>query len=180
MPTSRLFPVALATALLGFGLYFDHALSETGPQERAHDADVELANQDAPPQVRRIVWWAVTTQDHAGLPFVVIDAAGGRIYAFDPRGHSTGHAAMLPTHADEAIAVGRLVADPIASARSGALVWTSADAQLTVGTGEEDAREPIAPALRVTPDFRRGCLAHLRAQPSVAYILPRDAERSYL
>jgi hypothetical protein len=181
VPTTRFFPAALAAAVLGFGLYFDHALSDTGPQQRATDVDRELAQSAASPQVRRIVAWAVMTQDHGGLPFVVIDPADARIYAFDPSGHPTGHALMVSTHVDDAFAAaGRLLADPIASARSGTLVWTSAEMQLTVGTGDEDAREPVAPTLRVAPAFWKGCLEQLRTQPSVAYVLPRDAERSPL
>jgi hypothetical protein len=172
--SARFFPVALAAAIFGFGLYFDHALSsDTAPQLRATEGDTELAREAASPEVRRLAYWAVTTQDHAGLPFVVIDPAQARIFAFDPQGHPTGHASIELTHDDALAAAGRLVADPMASARSGTLVWANADTQVAVGTGDEDAQEPIEPALKVDAAFWRACLAHLRTQPSVAYVLPR-------
>jgi len=176
--SARFFPVALAAAILGFGSYFDHALSsDAAPQQRATEADGELAREAASPEVRRLAYWAVTTQDHAGLPFVVIDPAQARIFAFDPQGHPTGHAFIELTHDDDALAAaGRLVADPMASARSGTLVWANADTQVAVGTGDEDAQEPVEPALKVDAGFWRACLAHLRTQPSVAYVLPRSAE----
>lgn len=175
-PGARAFPAALAALVIGFGLYFDHAASSDGaPQERVASIDSELANEDASAQVRHMAQWAVSTQDHAGLPFVVVDPGGARIYAFDPQGNPKGNGPVR-LRGDEGFAVaGRLVADPITSARSGTIVWTSADAQLAVGTGDEDAAEPLKPALRVDPAFWHDCLAALRSQPSIAYVLPRTA-----
>jgi hypothetical protein len=173
---ARVFPAALAAIVVGFGLYFDHAASSDGaPQERVASIDSELAHEAASVEVRHIAQWAVATHDHGGLPFVVVDPGEARIYAFDPQGHPRGNGPMR-VQADETLAVaGRLVADPITSARSGAIVWANADAQLAVGTGDEDAAEPLTPALRVDPAFWRDCLSALRTQPSIAYVLPRTA-----
>jgi hypothetical protein len=140
--------------------------------------DGELAREAASAEVRQVAQWAVATQDHGGLPFVVVDPGQARIFIFDPQGHPTGNAPLRVRDDDVIGAVGvagRLVADPIATARSGAIVWTNADAQLAVGTGDEDAAEPLAPALRVETSFWQGCLGPLRTQPSIAYVVPRSA-----
>jgi hypothetical protein len=145
--------------------------------------DGELQREAASAEVRHVAQWAIATQDPAGLPFVVVDTGHARIYAFDPQGRLTGHA-PLRVQADD-MPAGRLVADQIASARSGSIVWTKAGAQLAVRTSEEeDAGTPAAAALSVDPAFWRGCLATLRTQPSIAYVVPQlaagirgDAER---
>lgn len=161
-----LFPAALAAAVVGFGFYFDHGASPAdAPQARSAAIDGELARKAASPEVRRIAHWTISTQDHAGLPFVVVDPGQARIFAFDPQGRLTG-SAPVRMHAD-GMPAGRLVADPIASARSGAIVWTKAGAQLAIGAREDDAA-----ALSVAPAFWRGCLSTLRTQPSIAYVLP--------
>jgi hypothetical protein len=168
---TRLFPALLASCLVGFGLYFDHAASSEGlPQERVAATDGELEREAASADVRRIAQWAIATQDHAGLPFVVVDPGQARIYAFDPQGHPTGNAAVSIQTDD--VPTGRLVADNIATARGGAIVWAKADAHLAVDTDENGTDQPLAPTLRVEPAFWRACLATLRTQPSIAYVLP--------
>jgi hypothetical protein len=166
-----LFPAALAGTVFGFGVYFDHAsTSASPPQERIAAIDGELEREAASAEVRRIAQWAIATQDPAGLPFVVVDPGRARIYAFDPQGRLTGNAPVR-IRADT-MPAGRLVADPIGSARSGAIVWTQAETQLAIGASEDDADKPAEAALSVDPAFWRACLATLRMQPSIAYVLP--------
>src|SRR5213595_3147228 len=136
---ARLFPAGLLAVLVGFGLYFDHAASfGAAMEENVAALDGELERESASPDVRQVAQWAVATQDHAGLPFVVIDKAQARIFAFDPQGRLRGNAPVLLAAArdDEATApvtpAGRFVADVFASARSGAIVWVNADTQLAL------------------------------------------------
>ena len=175
---ARLFPAGLAAAMVGFGLYFDHAASSVASwQQQGAAVERALAREAASPEVQRLARWAVATQDPAGLPFVVVDKVQSRIFAFDPQGQPTGNASV---QADEALAAsGRFVADPIASARSGAIVWVNAGRQLAVRSVSGALAAGDDTSLQVEPAFWIERLAALRTQPSVAYVLPRGyAERS--
>lgn len=173
----RLFPAGLTLAVLGFGLYFDHASSSIVAPQQAAAMDRALTRDDASPDVRRVAQWAVTTQDTAGLPFVVVDNVESRIFAFDPQGRPIGSASVHDGKAAEEAAsepAGRFVADPIASARSGAIVWVGAGRQLAVRSADEKApAPPDASSLQVERTFWIERLAALRTQPSVAYVLPK-------
>lgn len=169
--TARFFPAVLAAAVVGFGLYFDQAASSLAAQQQQGAAiDTALAREAASPEVRRIARWAVATQDAAGLPFVVVDKVQARIFAFDPQGHPTGNGAL---QTDRDLAPGRFVADPLASARSGAIVWANASAQLAARSLTGDAGASDNTSLQVEPGFWFERLAALRTQPSVAYVLPQ-------
>jgi hypothetical protein len=169
---ARIFPVGLAVAVVGFGAYFDHASSSVARrQEQGTAIESALVREDASPEVRRVAQWVVATQDAGGLPFVVVDKVQSRIFAFDPQGQPTGNAAMQPEGGVSPS--GRFVADPIASARSGAIVWANAGTQLTVRSLDEGAPAGDAALLQVEPAFWIERLAPLRTQ-SVAYVLPRS------
>jgi hypothetical protein len=169
-----LFPAALALAVVGFGMYFDHAASSVAAPQRAAATDRALAREDASLEVRRVAQWAVITEDTAGLPFVVVDNTQSRIFAFDPQGRPLGSATVRDGSVS---APGRFVADPIASARSGGIVWANAGAQVAVRSADEHApmesAEGAAASLQVEPAFWTERLATLRAQPSIAYVLAR-------
>jgi hypothetical protein len=173
----RLFPAGLTLAVLGFGVYFDHASSSIAAPQQAAAMDRALARDDASPDVRRVAQWAVATQDTAGLPFVVVDNVESRIFAFDPQGRSIGSASVHDGSAPQRAASdspGRFVADPIASARSGAVVWVSAGRQIAVRSADGNATPPDdASSLEVERAFWIERLAALRTQPSVAYVLPK-------
>jgi hypothetical protein len=187
---ARLFPAGLLAVLVGFGLYFDHAASFGAAMEDSVAAlDGELERESASPGVRQVAQWAVATQDHAGLPFIVVDKLEARIYAFDPQGRLRGNAPVMleASPGDEATApatpAGRFVADTFASARAGAIVWVNADTQLALHvlpSAQSPARGLQRPAqsrvaegsLHVASDFYRECLEGLQSQPSIAYVLP--------
>jgi hypothetical protein len=185
---ARLFPAGLLAVLVGFGLYFDRAASFGAAMEDSVAAlDGELERESASPGVRQVAQWAVATQDHAGLPFIVVDKLEARIYAFDPQGRLRGNAPVMleASPGDEATApatpAGRFVADTFASARSGAIVWVNADTQLALRalpsaparSLQRLASAPIAEgSLHVAADFYRECLEGLQSQPSIAYVLP--------
>jgi hypothetical protein len=192
---ARLFPAGLVAVLVGFGLYFDHAASfGARPEESVAALDGALARESASPDVRQVAQWAVATQDHAGLPFVVIDKARARIFAFDPQGRLRGNAPVLlgAARGDEdaapATPAGRFVADTLASARSGAIIWVNADTQVALyvlpspqapGRGLQrlasahvNDRRISEGSLHVAADFYRECLEALQSQPSIAYVLP--------
>jgi hypothetical protein len=45
--------------------------------------------------VRRIANWSVGTQDHAAMPFVVVDKQAARLYVFDAMARLQAHTAVL-------------------------------------------------------------------------------------
>ncbi|GAB2593344.1 hypothetical protein GCM10027034_27760 [Ramlibacter solisilvae] len=180
--------------LVGSGVYFDHAASDGVPERTAAVLEGELARESASPEVRRMAQWAVSTQDHAGMPFVVVDKADGRIFAFDPRGRLRGTAPVLlgPARADQAaspaVPAGRFVADTLASARGGGIVWANAKTQVTLyALPSAQARPPQRPqaeakrvstsTMLVAAGFYRECLDPLRTQPSIAYVLPEMVDQ---
>lgn len=44
---------------------------------------------------RQVADWVVASGDHRGLPFMIVDKAHARIFAFDPRGSLRGSASVL-------------------------------------------------------------------------------------
>jgi len=192
VPSAHIFPAILLTSLVGFGMYFDFAASNGAAEQTATVREGELARQSASTDVRRLVQWTMSTQDHADMPFVVIDKANARLYVFDSIGHLRGSAPVLlaAAHADEATPAatpaGRFVADMPASASEGGIVWTNAAGLVSLHAlaaardGEqrrldsprvEDKRVSQGPLL-VTATFYREYLDALRTQRSVAYVLP--------
>jgi hypothetical protein len=166
----RLFPAGLAVAIVAFGMYFDHAASRLPAPQQAAATDRALTRDDASPEVRSVARWAVATQDTAGLPFVVVDNAQSRIFAFDPQGRPIGSASVQ----EGGVALsGRFVADPIASARSDGIVWVQAGRRIAVKAADERGAGGDA-SLQVEPAFWIERLAALRTQPSVAYVLARE------
>jgi hypothetical protein len=181
-PSSRVFIASLLTVLVGFGIYLDQAASDGVPEQAAAALEDALARESASDDVRRLVQWAVNTQDYAGMPFVVIDGVGARIYAFDPRGRLRGLAPVVLGADDAALAapVGRFVANTLASTRGG-IVWANDKTRLTLHALTEQAGElrPLetpqaqeGASMHVDARFYREYLEALRTQASVAYVLP--------
>jgi hypothetical protein len=124
-----------------------------------------LTRERAAPEVQQVAAWAVDSADHAGLPFVVVDKAQARLFAFDPQGRLQGSTPVLlgAAHEDGQAAMppaGRFVADLRRSAGAKGIVWV---------------RDGVVLSLNVPRDFYRDHLSRLRTQQSVAYVLPEAA-----
>ena len=193
-PGSPVFQTSLVAALIGFGLYFDHEAAFAPPAQTVAALRAELARERAAPEVQQLAAWAVDSLDHAGLPFVVVDKARARLFAFDPQGRLQGSAPVLlgASHEDgpaaPATPAGRFVADPRQSAYSDGIVWVNAGTVLSLhgvpssaapGHGlrrlasdsVQDKRISDG-SLHVAGDFYRDHLSPLKTQQSVAYVLP--------
>jgi len=173
---ARLFPAGLVAAIVGIGLYFDHAASfAVAPQQHAAALQSELEREAASPEVREIAQWAVVTHDHGGLPFVVVDKTEARIYAFDPQGRLRGSAPVeVGAGEPHALPAGRFVAEPLGTTGAvAAVVWANGPTRVAVRTGDAQPAGRLDAALRVAPEFWQECVEGLRAQPSIAYVLPQ-------
>ncbi|MDR7148536.1 hypothetical protein J2W49_000464 [Hydrogenophaga palleronii] len=61
-------------------------------------APVRLADWGDTPvsdQVKNMALWSAVTQDHAAMPFVIIDKRAARLYVFDASAHLQAHTAVL-------------------------------------------------------------------------------------
>lgn len=150
----------------------------------------KLPVSGAPEPVRRVASWAVENGDNAGLPFVVIDKAGARLFSFDPKGVLRDSApALLSAQASDepggsATPAGRFVAEP---ADQG-LRWVNAQAAIELHTadsprspgraerrlasGRTQDRRISEGSVTVPTEFFARQLAPLRHQATVAYVLP--------
>ncbi len=194
-PSAVIFQTSLVAVLVGFGFYFDHAASFLSPPpDNVAALTAELASQRASPEARNIALWAVDTQDHAGLPFVVVDKSQARLYAFDPQGRLKGSTPVLlgTERSDDGAApatpAGRFVTDSIRSAQIDGIVWINDRTAVTLhglpsaqspGRGEQRLASPDVAdkrisdgSLHVAGDFYRDQLSALRHQAGIAYVLP--------
>lgn len=194
-PSSPVFQTLLVGALILFGAYFDHVAASGPVPETLAALHADLARERAAPEVQQVARWAVDSLDHAGLPFVVIDKARARLFAFDPQGRLRGSTPVLlgVSHDDgpapPATPAGRFVADCGLSAHSDGIVWVGAGTALSLhgipsnaapGRGlqrlasanAQDKRISDGSLLHVAGAFYRDHLSPLRTQPSVAYVLP--------
>ena len=55
----------------------------------------DLRGEQASADVRHIADWAVDSDDHAGLPFVIVDKVDSRVFVFDAQGRLRGASAAL-------------------------------------------------------------------------------------
>jgi hypothetical protein len=192
-PSSPVFQISLVAALFGLGAYFDQQAGFPPLPAAVVALDADLARERAAPEVQQVARWAVDTLDHAGLPFVVIDKARARVFAFDAQGRFRASAPILfgPERAQRvarSAPAGRLVADGWRSAQDGAIVWVHDRTVLSLqGIPPDTAPEstsqiPMSSAgvyhavsyesLHVAADFYRDHLSALRLQGSIAYVLP--------
>lgn len=173
-----LFGTAVLSAMLGFGLLFDR-MADTS-------------------EVRQLAQRAVFSQDHRGLPFLVVDKVRARLFAFDANGDLLASTPVLlgASHADApgsaATPAGRFEAYRPSQAPDGGLRWVSpngelllrgADSVLTPGRAMQRLASPQLEdrrisdgSLHVSPAFFQRYLAGLRTQRSVAYVLPERQE----
>ena len=189
-PAARLLPgivfgCTLLGSVLGFGLLYDRSVAaDTAAAMAALDGDLAREGWSAP--VRQIAAWAIRTNDHRGLPFVVIDQARGRLFAFSGAGRLAGSTPSLrdPVDVEPSAPAGRFVADTRRSAREGTIVWANDHDMLSLDAAPPPARgrQPLAAgfhhrgggALHVAGDFYRRHLTAFRHRSSVAYVLPGE------
>lgn len=194
-PSGPVFYTGLIAALVGFGIFFDHTAATTSASPEAVAVmQADLARERASTDVRQLAQWAIDSGDHAGLPFVVIDKARARLFAFDAMGHLRASAPVLlgAVRSDAAdvpaTPAGRFVTDTWQSGLGDAIVWVNGEVELSLHA----LPSPAAPgralqrlasdrvedkrisdgSLHVASDFYQQFLAPLRAQSSVAYVLP--------
>jgi hypothetical protein len=190
-----LFYFMLTSSVIGAGFAFDR-LAHTGPAALdTHSAlQADMARENASPEVRRVAHWAVDSNDHASLPFVIVDKTHARLFAFDGTGRFQGSTSVLlgSQRSDgEGAAItpaGRFSMDSWLSARSDGIVWVNGDTLLSLHGADAvvppgRARQRLASAvvedkrisdgsLHVAPEFYRQYLALLRSHASVVYVLP--------
>jgi hypothetical protein len=169
---------AVGAALVGFGLFFDHAVALDS--SRALTAlDQDLAREGASPDVERASRWIVDSRDHAGLPFVLVDKVRGRLFAFDSSGHLRASTWIMPdAKPGERPSIqppsGRFVAPTWQSMRDDAIVWVRGAQVIALYESTQTAPAALA-SLRVPAAFYRDYLKPLRRQASIAYVLPELA-----
>lgn len=83
-----------ATAGLALGLFFAGASQAVEPLSPPAALD-RLAEADASPAARQLTAWVLETADNQGLPFVIVDKVGARVFAFDREGRMLGAAPVL-------------------------------------------------------------------------------------
>jgi hypothetical protein len=193
-PAAALFSFALIIALASFGVLFDR-LAGTSTQAEASPAQHAALERDrASPEVLQVARWAVNSNDHAGLPFFVVDKTKARLFAFDAAGHlRASTAVLLGSHRGDGSAspetpAGRFVSDTWRTALDDGIVWRGGRAALSL----HRASSPTAPgravqrlasatvedkrisdgSLHVTDEFYGLYVAPLRAGGSIAYVLP--------
>lgn len=177
------FAATLLVSVLGFGVYYDRAC-EAATAQALSWLDRDLAREGWSPEVRQLAAWAIRTDDHHGLPFVVVDQTRARLFAFSGQGRLTGSAPIVedPVGAEASAPAGRFVTDTRRSARAGTIVWSNAHDMLSLDPTppQADDHEPLAAgfhhgagsSLHVPGEFYRAHLHALSRQASIAYVLP--------
>lgn len=191
---AALFSATLLAAMLGFGLFFDH-LSHRPLHSGAADFLPSIDEAGFPSvTVARQARWAIETRDHRGLPFLVIDKASARLFAFDGEGRLRASTPVLlgAARSDRAVVpatpAGRFIAEPRAPGPGGSLVWLNGDTELMLhapdfwlapgralqrlASSDTDDKRISDGSLHVPPAFFQQYLRPLRSQRSVAYVLP--------
>ena len=178
------FAAILLGSVFGFGVWSDRA-SEAATAHAMAALDRDLAREGWSAEVRQVAAWAIRTNDHRGLPFLVIDQVHGRLFAFEGSGQVVGSTPVLRNPVDDETApAGRFVADTRRSAHSGVIVWANERDTLSLdGTAPPQRdRDPLATgfhhhwgsSLHVASEFYQRHLHAFRRQASVAYVLPGE------
>lgn len=187
-PAGLAFAGTLLVSLASVGMWYDHQ-AESITAQAMNFLDRDLAREGWSAEVRQVTAWAIRENDHAGLPFVVIDQARGRVFAFDAKGRLAGSTPILrsPEWADDGAPPGRFVADTRRSGHAGAIVWANErDTLSLLAAPPAWKRQPVAVqyhgrqahsrALHVTGEFYRRHLQVFRQHAGVAYVLPGTLE----
>jgi hypothetical protein len=93
-------PVFLTAALLGVDVLSTplrlgavEISQSQGPWVKVEGAD--FGRENASSHAREVTDWVVRSNDHQGLPFVVVDKTQARVFVFNPQGRLQGAAAAL-------------------------------------------------------------------------------------
>lgn len=198
-PSGALFYLGVLGALLGFGLFFDRAASRAAPQAETVAAQhAELTRDSASREVLQMSRWAVNSGDHSDLPFLVIDKAHARLFAFDATGRLRASTPVLlsAVRSDAAVShatpAGRFVGDTWRSTRGDGIVWANSNAAVSLhsalsagapgraekrlSSGTVDDKRISDGSMHVADDFYRKYLGALRSRSSIAYVLPETAQ----
>jgi hypothetical protein len=193
-PSGPVFYSALLAALVGFGVFFDHTSAVAVPQpESIPQLHADLARARASPEVLHVARWTLDSGDHDGLPFLVVDKAHARLFAFDEGGRLLATAPVLlgavrgDAPAAPATPAGRFVADTWLS-QGDAIVWVRDGVMLSLHAMPSDASpgrgmQRLASdrvddkrisdgSLHVAGEFYRDFLAPMHGRASIAYVLP--------
>ena len=195
-PSGPVFYSVLLAALIGFGLFFDHvATVGSASADNLMALQGDLARARASPAVEHVAQWAVDSQDHSGLPFIVVDKANARLFAFEPNGRLRASAPVLlgasrgdGPAAPAATPAGRFVAATWLAIGDDGIVWINADAAVSLhgipsgispGRGaqrlaSEDVEDKRISdgSLHVSGQFYRDYLGAFKGHASIAYVLP--------
>jgi len=183
-PSGLLFSSVLFAALVASGLFFDHSAGREAVSEQASVLlDRELARAGWSPEVRQVASWSISSHDHAGQPFVIIDQARARLFAFTGQGLLAGSTRILHGGNDAPLPAGRYTADSWRSARAGTIVWADAEGDLSLQAMPVASRPArVVPtvlaegagdaSVQVAGEFYRQHLRAFRSQDSVLYVLP--------
>ena len=162
IPGAFFFQASLVIALIGFGTYFDHvAPTAQAVGESVADSQPSLEEETLSPEVQRVAQWAIASQDHAGLPFIVVDKPRARLFAFDSQGRFLGTNPVVvgvPAGEFGAPDSSRFIAEAWKLADDGGIVLTSQSVD--------------AAFMHVPGEFYRDYLVPLTMQPSIGYLLP--------
>jgi hypothetical protein len=190
-----LFQTSLVAAVIGFGVYFDDASARAQePEKLAEAVQSALEHKAASPQVRGFAQWVLATHDNAGQPFIVVDKAQARVYAFGPLGQLRATAPVIlgAARADDSVPpatpAGRFTKDSIQQPGAGGMAWSREGVQLLVhplpafvAAGDElqllgspglEARRTSEGTIHVAAGFWREHIDPLRSAASIAYVLP--------
>lgn len=181
--------IAFATTLLasvfGFGVWSDRT-AESATAHAMASLDRDLAREGWSAEVRQLAAWAIRTNDHRGLPFLVIDQVHARLFAFEGNGRLAGSTPILRNPVDDELTpAGRFVAESRRSTRAGVIVWANEHDTLSLdGTPPQPQRDrdPLAAgfhhhwgsSLHIAGEFYQRHLHAFRHQASVAYVLPAE------
>lgn len=199
-----LFGAVLVAGVAASGVALDRLAREApvalAPDTSSSEQRVQraLAHVRASWEVRQLAQWVIQNQDNRHAPFLVVDKAQARLYAFDAQGELLASTDVLlgalQGDMPEAAATpaGRFTAQdrggPLAR-----LVWANAETELelygsrshqTPGRADwrlasdraEDKRISDG-SLHVAPQFFREHLAGLRGRASTLYVLPETVPR---
>lgn len=183
-PTGLVFATVLLASLIGFGVFSDRA-NESATAAAMATLDRDLAREGWSAEVRQIAAWAIGSGDHAGLPFIVVDQARGRLFAFSGKGRLVGSTPILQGDGstDDGAPPGRFVADTRHAGSDAAIVWANEHDTLLLQAAPPPAawkQQPVATryhrhaggSLHVAGEFYRQHLRAFRHRASVAYVLP--------
>lgn len=148
----RLLPIA-ALALAAFAGFTSPAAAAVGGKPsttaaKAADFGKEKPSRDA----RQVANWVLSSGDHRGGSFVIVDKARARVYVFEPGGRLRGAAPVLlglakgddsaPGIGDKKLSeippeerttpAGRFVAEPGINAKGDDIVWVDYDAAVSM------------------------------------------------